>query len=341
MPKPQESIISIVGSESLLGRELRDQIADRKIQGRVQLIGSDDKVTGILSAQAEEAVVLTALDADRLQNSDIVFLAGSVESSHRALGMLAEGKPGPTFIDLTGGLEDQPNGRLRSPFTEPDGYFVPPGSIHIIAHPAAMVLSLVLARIQKQFPIEQSVVHILEPASERGQAGINELQQQTASLLAFKPLNKEVFDAQASFNVLPRYGSEAPERLEDIEQKIDRHSATLLGMANEIPLPSLRLVQAPVFHGHSFSFWIRFREAASASGVSEALASAQIEVRAADLDPPSNVGSVGQSGVTTGLIEPDRNDPKAIWMWAVADNFHITVENAIEVGRTLLQERGA
>src|SRR4051794_16963870 len=63
----------------------------------------------------------------------------------------------------------------------------------------------------------------------------------------------------------------------------------------------------------------------------EQLASAQIEVRGADLDAPSNVGSVGQSGVTVGLIETGPNHPKAIWLWAVADNFRITVDSAIEV----------
>jgi aspartate-semialdehyde dehydrogenase len=70
--------------------------------------------------------------------------------------------------------------------------------------------------------------------------------------------------------------------------------------------------------------------------VSESLASAQIEVRGADLEPPTNVGSVGQPGVTVGLIETDRNDPKALWMWAVADNFRVTVENALETARQLL-----
>jgi aspartate-semialdehyde dehydrogenase len=334
-----ESIISIVGSESLLGRELRDQVADRKLPGRVELIGSDEKAAGILSVQQDEAVVLTALDADRLQRSEIVFLAGSADSSRRALGMLAKKKKGPALIDLTGGLEDQPNARLRSPMTEPEGYTSPADAIHVIAHPAATVLTLILGRIQKRHPIEHAIVQILEPASERGQAGITELQQQTASLLAFKPLNKDVFDAQASFNVLPRYGSDAPEHLEDIEQRIDRHAATLLGVANKVPMPSLRLIQAPVFHGHSFSFWISFREPVSTTAISEALATAQIEVRSPDLDPPSNVGSVGQSGVTVGLIEADRNHPNAMWMWAVADNFYITVENAISVGRSLQESK--
>ncbi len=44
--------------------------------------------------------------------------------------------------------------------------------------------------------------------------GVEELQQQTVSLLSFKSLPKAVFDNQLSFNLLARYGEEAPRPLE-------------------------------------------------------------------------------------------------------------------------------
>ncbi|MDZ4783839.1 MAG: hypothetical protein SGJ19_26625, partial [Planctomycetia bacterium] len=46
-------------------------------------------------------------------------------------------------------------------------------------------------------------------------------------------------------------GDAAPERLEDLELRIERHLATLLSSASRAPIPSIRLIQAPVFHGHS------------------------------------------------------------------------------------------
>ena len=72
------------------------------------------------------------------------------------------------------------------------------------------------------------MIEIFEPVSERGKAGIDELQKQAVALLSFKPLPKAVFDAQVSFNMLSQYGSDAPLSLEEIELKIDRHLASLL-----------------------------------------------------------------------------------------------------------------
>ena len=60
--------------------------------------------------------------------------------------------------------------------------------------------------------LRHSVIQIFEPASERGQAGIHELQQQTTSLLSFRQLEKKIFDAQLGFAMLARYGEDAPEQ---------------------------------------------------------------------------------------------------------------------------------
>ena len=85
----------------------------------------------------------------------------------------------------------------------------------MIAHPAAIALALFCAGCTRNDPIRRSVIHIFAPASEHGAAGVEELQQQTVSLLSFKSMPKAVFDAQVSFNMLARYGEEAPVALEE------------------------------------------------------------------------------------------------------------------------------
>ena len=101
-------------------------------------------------------------------------------------------------------------------------------------------------------------------------------------------------------------------------------------------MPSLRVIQAPVFHGYTFSIWVEFESRPAAEAVAEAIASAQIDVRGADVEPPTNVGIAGQSGLTVGLIEPDRNHPRAMWLWAAADNYQVTSDNAVELVRSAL-----
>ena len=155
-------------------------------------------------------------------------------------------------------------------------------------------------------------------------------------MLTFKPLPKAVFDAQVSFNMLSEYGSDAPLSLEDIELKIDRHLASLLA-ASGAPMPSLRLMQAPVFHGYSISVWIEFEENPGMDRIFQSLGSSNIDVRTKDHEPPTNVGVAGQGGITVGSIAQDRNQPRAWWFWMVADNLQIAAENAGEVVREYLE----
>jgi aspartate-semialdehyde dehydrogenase len=324
--------VSIVGGETIIGRELREQLADSAVASNIQLVGAEDEITGILTEVDGEPVVMTPLDAERIAGSSIVFCAGSPESTRKAFALMT-GPDRPYIVDLSYALEEQPDARLRAPGIEMQGA-AQPESIHVLAHPAAVALALVLTRAHSKFPIRHSVVQIFEPASERGQAGLNELQQQTTALLSFQTLNKTVFDAQIGFNMLPRYGEDAPGHLQDVEARIERHTASLLG-AYGVPIPSIRLIQAPVFHGYSISFWIEFESRPGAKELGEAIASASIEVREADLDPPTNVGTVGQAGISAGLIEPDRNHPRGTWIWVAADNFRLLVDNAVAVAREL------
>jgi len=187
-------------------------------------------------------------------------------------------------------------------------------------------------------PIRRSVIQIFAPASEHGRAGVEELQQQTVSLLSFKTMPKAIFDTQLGFSMLARYGEEAPVALENSELRIERHLTTLLalpGSGEGAPPPSLRLIQAPVFHGYSFSAWVEFEESPGIEALESGLASAGIEVRGADFEPPNNVGQAGQSGIAVGAVVPDRNEADAVWFWLVADNLRIAAENAVAVARQI------
>ena len=332
--------IAIVGGESLMGREVRELLAESKVPGPVTLIGvGEDAAT--LSVDRGEAVVITPLDVDSLLRAPVAFLAGSAASSRKALALAGASKVGPVLIDLSHALEDDPSARLRAPVVEPAGFAIPPKTIHVVAHPAAISLALFLGRLHSGCPVRRSVIHIFEPASERGQRGLDELQKQTANLFAFQPLPKEVFDAQLSFNMLSSYGSDAPEALSSIELRIERHLATLLAAGGRVPMPSLRLVQAPVFHGYSFSARVEFEGKPAAAAIAAALASPMVDMRDGDLDPPSNVGVAGQSGITVGSVEPDRNDAAAWWFWIAADNLRIAAENALAVWRSVPPRRGS
>jgi aspartate-semialdehyde dehydrogenase len=358
--KPGERpLVAVVGGDTLLAREILELLGDAKPAPRVQLISAAADAATMLSADEDEAVLMTPLAAESLEDTSVAFLAGSPASSRRTLKV--NPPSGPVLIDLTGALEDQTNARLRAPSAEPEALSTnprtterrgsvgescegaaapcalrsaPSATIHIIAHPGAIAVAMLLARLHNVAPIRRSLIHVFEPASERGQRGLDELQQQTVAVLSFKKLKTDVYDAQLAFNMLARYGEEAMEPLDGIEQRMERHLASLLAAYPAIPMPSLRMIQAPVFHGHSFSVWVEFEDNPGAYPLARALNEAGLDVRPDD--PPSNAGIAGQSGISVGAIAADRNHPRACWLWMVADNFRLAAENALAVAKEVL-----
>jgi aspartate-semialdehyde dehydrogenase len=327
---------ALVGSESLMGREVRDLLGEARLPVDLKLIAEAAEKAGTLTAVGDEPALILALEEQALREARIIFLAGSAESAQRALDLVTD----PVVVDLTHTAEDHPRSFIRAPYVEPDGFRAPPGAVHSIAHPAAIAIAMVLQRLHAQYPVKRTVIQIFEPASERGAAGVEELQQQTVSLLSFKSMPKKIYDHQLSFNMLARYGEDAQFSLEAAELRIERHLATLLSRSADAgpvpPMPSLRLIQAPVFHGYNISLWIEFEENPGVEAIESVLEDGHIDVRKSDLEPPTSVGIAGQSGIAVGAVAMDRNAPQACWFWLVADNLRLAAENAVAVGSQFL-----
>jgi aspartate-semialdehyde dehydrogenase len=316
-----------------MGREIRDLFETGKFPAQLKLIASAEDEAGLLTEYKGEPALIGKMDAEALRDAKAVILAGSPDSTRSALVLELD----TPLIDLTYAAEEDPRARLRAPVVEPPGYSVPGGTVHVIASPAAIALALILNRVHSAYPIARAIAHIFEPASERGKAGLDELQQQTVNLLAFKGMPKALYDAQAAFNLLARYGDAAPETLENFELRVERHLATLLSAGSMAPVPSIRLIQAPVFHGHSISLWVEFEEDnPGAAAIESALNAKHLDVRSGDLEPPNIVAVAGQEEVAVGAVSLDRNDPNACWIWAAADNLRLQALNALAVSRQLL-----
>jgi aspartate-semialdehyde dehydrogenase len=324
--------LALVGSETLLGREIRDLLSGNELGQDLTLVAADSEEAGKLTVQADEPALLFPIAGQNLEFARVIFLAGQVESIEK----LRELSPRAQLIDLTYAAEDLPDARLRAPMVEPAGYQAPPDSVHLIANAAAVAIAFVLGRLHASHGVRRALAHIFEPASERGARGLDELQQQTVGLLSFKGQPKEVFDAQLAFNMLSRYGDGAPTALEDSELRIERHLATLLAVSGGAPIPSLRLIQAPVFHGYSISLWVEFESNPGVSRIEEGLDVESIDLRTGDAEPPNVVAIAGQGGLAVGNITLDRNNSQAAWLWIVTDNLRLRAENAISVAQELL-----
>lgn len=338
LPSKSKELL-ILGADTLLGREVKELVASRSQGMRVRPVVLENE--NATDEQDGEAVTLETLTPKSLQSAFALLLAGTGASVSLAYDIAKAMPARPVVVDCTGHLESRPEARIVAPLLEDSE--APEGWLLVLAHPVASALVLALTRLERHLPIRSVVANVFAPASERGKPGVSELHQQTTALLNFKPLNKSIFDTQVSFNLLPRLGEDAAHQLLAAESLIERQMATLLSRQKgprPIPIPSVRLLQAPVFHGFSISLWVELTANARPSEIEEALASAQIEIRRQDEEPPDNVGVASQSGLIAGDVRVDNNNPHAVWIWIVLDNLRSVADAAADLVRTLAAAEG-
>src|SRR5437867_6181903 len=189
--------IAIVGSTSLLGKELRQMLDDRSVAVSRLAMLETEAYAGLLQEFAGDIRITQVISPQALDDIDIAFFTGSPEIMQ---SYLASGAPFPELtIDLTQTGQTGIlflHGISGAGVLRRKGYYVNP-------HPAAIVLGRVLSDLHNKFAVQSAAVTVLEPASERGNAGVDELQEQTVSLLNFQTVENKIFRGQLAFNILP------------------------------------------------------------------------------------------------------------------------------------------
>jgi aspartate-semialdehyde dehydrogenase len=330
--------LAIVGAGSLKGKEVAEVLGDRNFPSIDVKLLDDDETLGQLETMGDEVTFIQNVRSEQFDNIDFTFFASDQDCTRK--NWKTARKAGSALVDLSYALEDEPDAVVRSPWVERQlGQTIRPElqpGPSVVAHPAAVVLALLLLRAQKAGKIRRVVATVFEPVSEHGQKGMDELHEQTVNLLSFQQLPKNVFDAQVAFNMVMRYGERSAPPLSTIEQRILKHYRKIAGQ--EVPLPSLLLVQAPIFHGHAFSVHVELDGAADVSQILETLAGEHVTVTHGAEDSPSNVNAAGQSDILVSAL-PDANDGNSFWIWAASDNLRVAAATAVESAETMAATR--
>jgi aspartate-semialdehyde dehydrogenase len=339
--------IAIAGASTLLGRELKDVLSESTLAAANFSLLDEEEAQGQLDRVGDEVTFIQVLNADAFAHADFTFFCGSEKLTrahwHNAL------RAGSTVIDLSGTLDTEKGVLVRAPWLGDEGLGADAADLFtpavVPAHPAAVALGLLLGRLQEAVPVRTASATLLEPASDFGRGAMDELHQQTVSLLSFQSLPRAIYDAQAAFNLVGALGESATISLVASESRIRRHYQAL--SANRWPLLALQVIHAPVFHGHAFSIAVELERAVELSVLEEALNGEHVELILEDSDSPSNLAATGQSDVLVRLRpEPGARGSGAIsrlWLWAAADNLRLHAQNAVACALDLrrLRPKGA
>ncbi|GAC1655654.1 MAG: aspartate-semialdehyde dehydrogenase [Acidobacteriaceae bacterium] len=325
--------IGIIGASTLKGKEIKEALENSSLAAIDIALLDDETVLGKLEQINDEATFIQTVSDETLDSLDIAFFAGdaALTRTHYASARSAN----CSIVDTTYALQGEPGYPIRSPWLEEDSHPPLDALGAVTAHPLATSLALIVKCLTQASKIRVAAATALQPASETGNAGMDEFHQQTVSLLNFQSLPKAVFDTQVAFNLLQEFGAASASPLPQVAVRIRAHLAAI--SAPTAPRTSVNLIAAPVFHGYTMSLFVQFTSAVSDDQLSRALNHPHLQLIVPGADPeeyPSNINAAGEDRIgITFQRDPATHD--SIWIWAAADNLKLTAITAVECARGL------
>ena len=332
--------IAIAGASTLLGRELKDALTESPLAASNFILLDEEDLQGQLDQVGDEITFVQPIAPEAFERVDFTFFCGSEDLTRKHWRDAL--RSGSTVLDLSGALDQEASVVVRAPWLGSEADAVDLFTPAVVpAHPAALALTLLFERMQQAGPVRFAAATLLLPASEFGRSALDELHQQTTSLLSFQGLPRELYDAQAAYNLLAGLGEGAKVGLNAVEARVRRQYATL--SAGRLPVLALQVIHAPVFHGHTFSIAIELERPVEIAALEEALSGGHLDLVLEDTDSPSNLASTGQNDVLVRM-RPEigtRNSSQIsrLWLWAASDNLRLQAQNAVECALDLRRLR--
>jgi aspartate-semialdehyde dehydrogenase len=295
------STIAIVSSMSLLGKELRETLQRfPAVGGDIRLLSNREDEIGTLTEVAGAAAMVTRYEPEKLQGASIAFLCGTMEDNRP---ILAELPPETTAIllafDATAGDGQPVVAGVNDEAARGQRVLLSP-------HPGVVLLAHLLHAL-RDLKVEEAVVTLIQPASMRDEAGLEELFEQTRQIVAMtRRTPTPVFGAQLSFNLLP-----VPLPADPVAAQLQ---AVLPGTS-----AALQILQGGIFHSVSASLYVRCAGSPTLQAIRKALAG-HPHLEAAD--KPRHLGPIAAAASDKVIYGNVRKDEAGggFWLWAVMDN---------------------
>ena len=305
--------IALFDASTLVGKGVKTHLRKRGFPiGQVSSFDTGAmEEGGNLTEFNGEAMLAVRPDPDAMSQVQLAFFCGESGAGEDYLDW--PGRGGYTAIDLTQSANRRESIPVVNAAVNPEDIPRGPGMV-ASPHPISQFLSTFLAPLARALPVEEAVSVVMQPASEAGEKGIEELYKQTVGVLSFEEAPKQRLNRVLAFNLLPAwlgagtgFGEEA----------ISREVQTILG--GKPFLHAVRVLLVPVFHCHSFYCWVRFSRAPEEAEIRKVLDS---EGSLKFLQGPGAATPAelaGEEGIFLA-VRRDPTNPNGVWFWGVTDN---------------------
>jgi aspartate-semialdehyde dehydrogenase len=209
----------------------------------------------------------------------------------------------------------------------------------IIANPNCSTIQMVVALnpIHRKYGIRRIVVSTYQSVSGTGKKAIDELFNQTRSMINFLEVERSVYPHRIAFNCLPHIDKFLDNGYTKEEMKMVNETRKI--MEDPAIGVTATTVRVPVFFAHSESVNVETRLPCPPDEVRTLLASAP-GVKLVD-DPGRNLyplatDAAGQDLTLVGRIRRDESVANGLNLWIVADNIRKgAATNAVQIAHVL------
>lgn len=328
--------LAIVGATGAVGREILGILEQRSFPHSELTLYASARSAGQKLAFGGRELTLRPLPEDGDLRADVVF--SSAGSGVSRPGAWRWAGHGAVVIDNTSAWRMDPRVPLVVPEVNAAAALEHQG---VIANPncSIIVALMALAPLHAAFGLVRATIATYQAVSGAGAAGIDELREQSAAVLAGAEPVTAKFAHPIAFNLFSHDSEVAEDGYNGEERKMLEEARKILAH------PDLRLsatcVRVPVFRAHSEAIHAEFSRPVSAAEAAGVLATAAgvrlVDDRASNTFPMPLAAS-GRDDVLVGRLREDVSLPGALALFVAGDQLRKGAAlNAVQIAESLLQ----
>ncbi len=330
--------VAVVGATGMVGGEMLSLLKERKFPISELFLFASGKSEGQCIEFGDRQIKVQTAGKKSFEGVDIaLFSAGELVSQELAPQAV---ESGAVVIDNSAAWRMDPSVPLVVPEVNWSAALNHKG---LIANPNCSTIQMVvvLKPIHDVARIKRVVVSTYQAVSGTGKSAVDELMGETRALLAFQPVEPDIYPYQIAFNCLPQIGSFDEEGESTEEVKMAKETTKI--MEDETIGVTATTVRVPVFNSHSESVNIEMENPLLPDDARAVLSSAPGVLVYDDAQRgvyPMPFETTGKDAVYVGRVRRDPTVRNGLNLWIVADNLRKGAAlNAIQIAERLILER--
>ena len=330
--------VAILGSSGAVGKELLALLEERSFPIKKLILLASNRSAGEIQNFCGTELIVQETSEDSFNNVDLVLASAGSSISRKWKDVIQNS--GALMIDNSSAFRMEENIPLIVPEVNPRDAIKHQG---LIANPncTTILLSLVLAPLNRYIPIKRIVVSTYQSASGAGAMAMQELEKLSQEVLDGLTPESKVLPYSLAFNLFLHNSPLQSNNYCEEEMKMVNETRKILGD------PKLSLtatcVRVPVLRAHSEAVNIEFIKPFPVKEAYDILESAPGVEILEDLGNnrfpmPSDV--TGKDPISVGRIRQDISNPNALELWLCGDQIRKGAAlNAVQIAELLLPKK--